>query len=826
MSTGENDGIAWGISAGSLHWSTCGMRLGHQNDPIAGQYPSTPAPAAVLLGWAPGETPRLDCWHPPHPRGTAMNWPLDAIVTPENGSGRFPLAAAWTGRLQERTWSWKPDNDERRMTSLEAICVGAAGLASLHTLAASRAIVIPNDFKQREQQRLLDSFRRKADSDKDKDSLIWLPVAAVLAWLQDNYESLPDPCSESPQQLTIVVVHADWGSIRCSTLNLVPYQEHQAVRWMPARGRPAVSDWTTAGFGWMSTARCDSTNAAAVWHTLFASGSPRDDCAQTSDSHLLQQIPKWPVQQFTPYQVDSDLAAHMAGIETPEVIIFVGDFAREVSSGPRVSRLLKSIDPVVADGLEGERLLARGAATFARDRLERRTSYLDTLPTLELFVDRNSRYDWLSLLGTSEQFVAGGQEWTLPTPIEGLAVRRGASSIKLVVAHDEYQGVRELQIQLDRPAETDLAASLQVHATPAQGNARLTLTTQATGGTPSRTILANWERMTQLFEEDRQTPLSKQKFEQTRPKSFPNIRPRPADRTRWTTFARCAKRFLTAVQQGARLSNRSAGLQHLLTSTRVASGLSAVSSEGCAPPPSSNQAIVDDVAHILFDYLRTRPPSGDLNDTQSQAIKTLAFMSVSLDGLDDWISKLVDRPGNLDLPFCMIAGNCIRTPETARFFINQLLSHIPLSNRQRLLNYQMQSLGRMLSQRQDIMSTINDSTAYALVRECLKVFEDELARNNLAWLFENSGLVVVYSLRYRIHNPEFLEPDSDLAIRAKGKFEEAIEHLSHRLQKPAKRYGQNKLSPDRIKRLMAELQKLIDYIDKRGEGDILLAADE
>jgi hypothetical protein len=518
-------------------------------------------------------------------------------------------------------------------------------------------------------------------------------------------------------------------------------------------------------------------------------------------------------------------ATDLANGPSSTAVIFVGDFARQVSSGQYVARALRSSKTCVLDGREGEDLIARGASTFLQARLQGRTSYLDTLPNLELFVDRSTHYDWLQLLGDSDQFVSGGQQWELPQPIEGLAVRRGASSIKLVVAHDEYPGVRELQITLDRPAEVDLGASLRVSATPAQGNARLLLTTESTNGIASRSILANWERMTKLFEKDNTTPLDKKRFEQSRPKAFPNLRPRAADPNRWSTFSYRAKKFLAEVEETSQLSGRSLGIGSLLDSTRISAGCSAVSSEGCAPP-GAEQEVVDNLATFLFDTMKKQFQSKQLHRVSSYAIKTIAFMSVSLEGLDKWICDAIGLSGSIDEPVCMIAGNCIRTPEAAELFVRRLLAHIPISNRRRLLNYQMQALGRLLSQRQDVMSKIKETQAYQLVEECLKVFEDEIERDNLAWLFEHSGLVVVYTLRYRIYKPDFLEPESDLAVRAKKQFALAIEKLSQRLNRSGRKYGQGAISPERTRRLMSALQQLIDYIDKRGEGDILLAVED
>ncbi len=106
--------------------------------------------------------------------------------------------------------------------------------------------MIPNDFEQREQQRLLDACNA-AGIDA---SLIWLPVAAILAWLEDCRDSLPIAGSLPEKGLSVLVVHADWGHIRCPTLNLVAKAEF-GCRWIPARRRPKVNDYKIPGF-WMA----------------------------------------------------------------------------------------------------------------------------------------------------------------------------------------------------------------------------------------------------------------------------------------------------------------------------------------------------------------------------------------------------------------------------------------------------------------------------------------------------------------------------------------------------------------------------------------------
>lgn len=134
----------------------------------------------------------------------------------------------------------------------------------------------------------------------------------------------------------------------------------------------------------------------------------------------------------------------------------------------------------------------------------------------------------------------------------------------------------------------------------------------------------------------------------------------------------------------------------------------------------------------------------------------------------------------------------------------------------------------VLSQRQEVLSDLCESYAYQLIGECMRVFKNEIKKDNLAYLFEHSGFVVVYLLRYRIYKPDFLEPDSVLAIQAKRQFDVAIQKLTQQLSRLKKEvnYTEDQLKSHRFTRLKAAFQQLIDYIDKRGEGDILLAIDD
>jgi hypothetical protein len=495
-------------------------------------------------------------------------------------------------------------------------------------------------------------------------------------------------------------------------------------------------------------------------------------------------------------------------------LLFVGDFADTVTSSAEISSLLPKHKHLVADGVAGEQLLAKGASIFARNQVEGRLSYLDTLPKLELFVDRGSEYEWISLLGEADKFVAGGKEWQLQEPIRGLSIRQGASSIKLAVVHED-EFVRELRVPFDRPMEVGVAVPLYVTATPAQGNARLRFETEATASRSRMVIHADWKRMNAAIDKDGHQ-VDKLAYATSQPRSFPNVKPRPADKQRWYEFERQARLFLANPRATQPSLFVPSALKKLLESAKFANGCSALGSNGKAPYENQQQ-LVYQLANYLFSQLAAI--DSPFQHQKDDVLRVLAYMSADGDGIEALIRQRLNSSPNVKELNCLLAGNCIRTPKLASFFITRLLEYIPKSIQKRLLSYQMQAIARLISQREDALNLLSEDQAYQLLTDCLKVFKHELERNNLHWLFEHSGLVVVYTLRYRTVNTNFLSPETELALQAKQLFSLAVEKLTERLPQPRQSTMQCVNSnPTRIERLIGAIEQLIDYIDKKGEG--------
>lgn len=814
--------FAWGISLGSLHWATHAVPLDRRQPPIEKRSTDKHVPAAVLLNRTAGEPIKLDYWSPPHPRGTASPWPPDAAVGRQTGSGRFPLAAAWTGRNidkdkdhNNRVWPWNIEGNAHELSSLDAIANGASQLTKIHAKSSISAIVIPNDFRQREQQKLLDACSASGVN----TSLLWLPVAAALAWLEQHQTLLGAPSSRSEGALTLPIVHADWGQIRCSIVELIPWKEKNGYRWIPARKRPIISDWFCPGYGWKEAAGCNALNLQTGWSRLFASPTRAIDTYPAgSQSNILEQVANWAVDQLTSRQIDLLVAEHLSTIQRPVSILFIGDFAAGIAKGENVNRQvnsqhLKLSASLIRDGVEGERLLARGAAIFARDCAERRTSYLDTLPDLELFVDRNHQYDWLSLLGKTDQYVPGGEPWELPQPIEGLALRRGATSVKLVVAHEEYSGVRELQVQLDRPAEQRLSAKLHVSAIPAQGNAKLRLITESRDSIPERSILANWDRMQRVLDHHG-APVSKEAFLKMQPRAFPELFPRKSSYARWRASLHTVKTIIRRVREEspASLMEDNWGISRLRDLLKAKDqsqspiDATAIGSDFKAVFEQETLELLGNSMLLLWRHGRHRD-----SPALSTVVRVLGYISVEDQEFDSWLAKNLQNSLRDSQSVLHTAGLAMRSPENiAKLFDFVFFRHgglgSPGAN-------ELKAVSQILRYRTDATREIESRKCEQVIATCLRIFEQGMERGGGGYPFRWSSLIIVYMLRRRMFDLDFLDPDKELAASAKELFRTAIERHKQRRLRPLGG------SVD----LPAALQQMIDYIDRKGAGDILMA---
>jgi hypothetical protein len=99
------------------------------------------------------------------------------------------------------------------------------------------------------------------------------------------------------------------------------------------------------------------------------------------------------------------------------------------------------------------------------------------------------------------------------------------------------------------------------------------------------------------------------------------------------------------------------------------------------------------------------------------------------------------------------------------------------------------------------------------MKTCLDQLTEQLERGSGAYLFRYAALVIVFMLRRRAFDGAFLDPETELAERIKETFRLAI---------TAHEAGEIRVIRGAVD-LPRALQQMIDYIDRRGMGSMLLA---
>lgn len=813
-----------GVSLGSRYWSTCDV------DPHGGlrhipAFLSGHSPPSLLVPRYAGEPIRFDAWYPTHPRGSGRSCPAEAHINSITGAGRFPLAAAWSGRRITGTkWGWNslPDTP----VQVEPVDAVAAAFRAVVARYGRRktTLVIPNDFHQNEQQRVLDEINQ-VHSDTQ---LLWLPVAAALAWLE-GFDKAEWAGLSSRSIGDLVVLHCDWGHLQCSRLELQPIERQSAVPVVPARRRPVFADSTVCGFGW--TLVESGGRLASYWEKVFASevSQPVESLfdaglvtyQSSSHSSWLRELSGWSVPQQPIEKALEELVGSLENLsKTLFGVLVVGDFAQLVAK--RLNRSIESgrlniQQPVaVYSGVDGERLLAHGAAVHCARQSAGEVSYRDSLPEIELFVDRKGSFEWISLLKDSEQFVNGGFPWERTEPITGFELRRGSSQVKLVLAHEEYEGVRELVSSFEETHEQRIPVTLHVSCTPAQGNAKLRLVTALTEGRKSHEVLANWQRMT-VKTDSQSKPISKEDYLKSQPRAYPELMPRLASENKWHYAAKELSELLDRVKKNSSTKVLADGwflgevknrLMQKDQSLKPNDATAIGSDFRC--PVASQQQLLEASSKALLNLWKSHKDEKESNVLT--VIRCLGYLSVDNSEFEKWLLTSKETYYHYAKAVEHTSGLALRKPELIAKFIRRIFS----SNAASLNRDQLKAVSQILRYRTDATSALDPSIATQIVETCLHHFKRGVEHGGRSFEFRWSSLIIVYMLRRRMFDSDFLDPSGELAVKAKNLFEDAI-----------RKCRSGKLRPIRgTVNLPAALEQMIAYIDRKGSGDILMAAED
>ena len=129
------------------------------------------------------------------------------------------------------------------------------------------------------------------------------------------------------------------------------------------------------------------------------------------------------------------------------------------------------------------------------------------------------------------------------------------------------------------------------------------------------------------------------------------------------------------------------------------------------------------------------------------------------------------------------------------------------------VNDWLKAFSEVLRFREDATRDVSSTLCAELSRHALEIVEEEHRFRKLLHRFRNAAVIIVYLLRRRAWDDDYLDPASPLAVEIKRSFELAIEDI---------RQGRAKTFQAGAVDVRAALRRMIDYIDRHGSGKILM----
>ena len=468
-------------------------------------------------------------------------------------------------------------------------------------------------------------------------------------------------------------------------------------------------------------------------------------------------------------------------------------------------------DRTLVEGVgEPAGVLASAAARHAVRLEAGAATYLDTLPRLHVGATVRGLAAWLPLVPEAARFVDAGAVWPpSPQPLRGLRIGRGQNKLVLALRHEEFETVRQVDAPLAAAPERDVSVELHVSVRPAHGHARLDVRPQADDADAAAALVGRRVRVDwQTMRDARVTP---QAWIDEQPVPFPPPLLRGASHARWPAALAAIRAYL-ATPSPARLTTAEARLKARDDQSPPSSGVAlseeradyesvtyAVGSEGL--PPSGKPS--PELSSFCDRLLLARKAGGVYDD--AGLLRALQWTCCDEERLSGILRHALRRDGAACPTEVVSAlGTCLHDPAEVPLLAQTLLKR--LRGNYGGPNDWLKALARVLRYRPEAARELDSDLCLALVRGAHGVFSAELEQGNAKYLFRNSALLIVYLLRRRRYDPDFLNADDPLTTQCRESFTRAVVAAEQR---------RLQMIGGAI-HLPTTLRTMIAYIDKRG----------
>ena len=491
-------------------------------------------PPASLLPLIPGESVISGASAHSHRRGIGLAWPPECQVpiynNYKNGTGRIPLVCAWqklakrsvksfSGILGDTAIGWRPTAKKELSCSAEILIAESINSWKKNYSNSKAAIIIPDSLGEAAQQALIDHCNA---------FLTPRPVAVALSWCRKNVNSFIGLGEKSEEGTTLghlVVITMAFDQWEVVPIEIRAKIFDEKLWLVPVRNRTGeggeISRLGVSFFFGLASSVVD--NFEEAWHIVF--GSPNgpnysiDKILPSKEQHealrscviggwtvkdrsYLKELDAWRDMVWTPQSSSYELFKEELVTLRNQQLKGLPDKAKEQCLGiiidgacanihitknrrlgDFVADAFKPNDVTVNDGFDA----VRGAA-YTADALENNLPcYRETILPIEIHHHRRDRHgDWknaykLLVEGTT---VRAGEEYKSKAPVTGLKIKQGEKILNLVLRRlsaNNEKVFRKVSAEIPEETQKDESVLISANLRPAQGFAKVIINSERRG---------------------------------------------------------------------------------------------------------------------------------------------------------------------------------------------------------------------------------------------------------------------------------------------------------------------------------------------------------
>lgn len=702
-------------------------------------------------------------------RGLGLAWPPLAMAArdgwssanPPTPGGRLLLATVWQRLVTGGNWQepqWHPPDGLPALTKpTPTECLTAEALSVWKQAVGAGnypqiVLAIPNQLPEESQESLLNRLPSGA-------RLVWRSVAAAMSWAEVNGDRVVTT-------KRLAVLDAGLHGIEISIFEFRREEMAGKIFHVPVRRLSHLHHVNT--------------------ETLFADSPAPFARLHPALSRLEQYL--------------NEISAAIGG---PAELLVCGPVADSLVV------LLNQRFPKIAWPNPDPNAVARGSCLFAWRLARDWPTYLDVLPSLELFtLTEEHEPNWLPLIPADCE-VAGGRNFQQLLP-RRMFIEKGTPRLASWLQRSGENEFRKLSTDLPLQAAEDAWVDLNVSARSASGFARVRITPSSKQFDvfgPQQSLMLNWQSM------ERVTRAPKQLW----PIEVRHGSPKCGKLYAWQDFFRHFLATTVELESSFRLSapQRLTFLGRLKECVRqtISPRLAGVmGAAGDAAPVNllvcfstaasceflgggggqivtampSKQAQARAIANLLWSRLQLLQKDARAVPSEINSIIYILgrMAGCAPDAFQNQLARDIHPVTNPVRLFA--AGRVLATPDHGRRLFSTLKEKYAYS--QSLNNNWLRALVYILYQREAILREVPRADLVAAASLCLDQFEHQVRQRNTRIIFMNSLRALALLLRARRHaqNRDFLY---------RGKCPQVEEILSHRLMRSLAAADSLNLSP-------------------------------